>query len=441
MKIMNKLKVVIMMIFLMLLVSSCSYLEKPEAIEEENIVKEEVKIEEIEKVSFNTIESTFVRLDEIGSRLIGTEGNNSFSREIKTYLNDNFKDAELFLQPYTISLTDEYNVIVKSGSQQIVFSNTDSICKYINKGKLTETAKITNTLDNLDKSISYIFITDDIKKQDISKEYSNICLSLLVVDEIFLGQNVIKVKPDIPTIMNINKETAENLLNIKDTAEMTIDIKNKEIELENIIAVIKGKSSNNAIVVTSHMDTTTALGNNYSKGAIDNGSGNSLNLDLLRKVYEAGNTSNYDIVFALVNSEEGFLTRSSSGSMQLNDMLAQKYENILNINLDCLGEKNIDKLSYGFDGNVNSDMINYIITSQEIEGFNLEKAEYYTSDNLSFENSIYFYNFDYHGENRAIHTERDTFDMVDFNSLEKISVFVYNILSELIKLDGEALFK
>lgn len=440
----SKIKMSLVVIVILLVTSSCTNLtldEEPK--ENEEIVEEGIDYgsEEFVDNRYDSIENTIISLDKIGERLVGNDGNYNFVKELKEYLNSNFPEAELFIQPYTISLTTEYKVSISSEDNSITFDNFNSICKYINKGKLSESTIVTDTLEGLDSSKNYIFISEDYSLIEKSKSYENICLSLQSVDTIFLEQNVIKVKTDIPTIMNVDIITAEKLLEYKGEAiNLLIEIKNKEFELENIFAVIKGRQSNNAIAITSHIDSTTSLGNNYSKGAIDNGSGISINLDLLRKNYAKENTSNYDLIFAFVNSEEGFLLKSSSGSMVLNDLLSQKYENTLNVNVDCLGEKNIDILSYGFDGSINKNVIAEIIISQETEELKLEQAEYYTSDNLSFKNSIYFYNFDYHGENRAIHTENDTMKAIEINQLEQLSTIIFNILIEIIKLDYTVLF-
>jgi len=372
-KIINRYFVVLILISITLVASSCSNTQKSKQYIEEN--KNEVQEEVIKRNKYDTIESTLVSLDEIGSRLIGTEGNYKFSDELKTYLRENFSEAELFIQPYTMSLTNEYKVSISDGEETVSVDEEESLCKYINKAKLTESVIVTDVLNGLDNSCNYIFITEDEKLIEKSKEYKNICLSLLAVDEVYLYQNVIKVRTDIPTIMNINKTTAEELLSIKNkVVKLNIEIKNKEVELENIFVVIRGNESKNAIVVTSHIDSTTAKGINYSKGAIDNGTGISLNLDLLRNAYSNKNLSDYDLIFAFVNSEEGFLLKSSSGSMQLNNFLAQRYENILNINLDCLGEKDIDVLSYGYGGEIKSGKRRYYFRHNYFPG----KEQLYT---------------------------------------------------------------
>lgn len=442
-KINKKCLAILLLIFLVVFSSSCSKflgtkVEINQNDEKSTIVQED---ENTSKFKFNTISETQSSLDQIGTRLIGTEGNYLIVEELKGYFN-NFPDVEILSMPYSINLYDEYKVSVIAGGESIAFDSLNSICKLINDVKFNESVIITDTLDGLDKLLNYIFITDSEKLIEISKEYSNVCLSLLAVDQIFLGQNEIKVKTNIPTIMNVDKATAEKLLNINgQNAELKIEANTKDISLENVYAVIKGKKNSDAIVITSHIDTTTALGNNYSKGAIDNGSGISLNLDLFNKLYESKNESDYDVIFAFVNSEEGFLTRSYSGSMQLSASMSFKYDNVININLDCLGERNIDLLSYGYDGKINGSKLTEIISKQNIDKFTLELADYYTSDNLSFDNTIYFYNFDYHGENRAIHTERDNIDNIDIDSLESISDILFNVLTELLKLPKEELLK
>lgn len=441
MKINKKFLVVFLLILSVLFTSSCSkfFGVKVEIIENDEKSDVLQEAEKTKRLKFDTIADTQISLDQIGMRLIGTEGNYGLAEELKEYLKD-FPEAETVSQPYSMKLYDEYTVSIAAGTENIIFDSSNSICKLINDGKFNESVFITDTLTGLDTLSNYILITDSEELIEVSKEYRNVCLSLLAVDKICIGQNAIKAKTNIPTIMNVDKTTAQKLMSIKgQNAELKIEAKTKEINLENIYAIIKGKENTDAVVITSHIDTTTALGDNYSKGAIDNGSGISLNLDLFRKLYEGKNQSNYDIIFAFVNSEEGFLLKSSSGSMQLSASLSFKYENVININLDCLGEKNIGLLSYGYDGNINGNKLKEVINKQNTDKFKLELADYYTSDNLSFDNSIYFYNFDYHGENRIIHTERDTIDAVDMSSLEAISNIVFSVLIELIKLPIEEL--
>ena len=438
MKLYKKFLTVFLLILLVIISSSCSKYIGAQVDVNQNDEKN-TQQEAANASKFDTIADTHVSLDKIGTRLIGTDGNYILVEELKEYFK-NFPEAELVSIPYTIELYDEYSVSVETGAETITFDSNNSICKLINDSRFNESVIITDTLDGLDRLSSYIFVSDNEKLIETSKEYSNIYLSLLAVDKIYSGQNAIKVKTNIPTIMNVDKDIAEKLLNHKgQNAELKIEADTKEVNLENVYAVIKGNESSDAVVITSHTDSTTALGNNYSKGAVDNGSGISLNLDLFRKLYEIKNKSDYDVVFAFTNSEEGFLLKSYSGSMQLGASLSLKYNNVININLDCLGEKNIDLLSYGYDGNINGSKLTEIMNNQNIDNFRLEMVDYYTSDNLSFVNTIYFYNFDYHGENRAIHTEKDTIDAVDIEGLENISSILFNVFIELLKLPKEEL--
>ncbi len=192
MKIINRYFVVLILISITLVASSCSNTQKSKQYIEEN--KNEVQEEVIKRNKYDTIESTLVSLDEIGSRLIGTEGNYKFSDELKTYLRENFSEEELFIQPYTMNLTNEYKVSISDGEETVSFDEEESLCKYINKAKLTESVIVTDVLNGLDNSCNYIFITEDEKLIEKSKEYKNICLSLLAVDEVYLYQNVIKVR-------------------------------------------------------------------------------------------------------------------------------------------------------------------------------------------------------------------------------------------------------
>jgi len=444
----SKIVITLLILIIILCVTSCTAITKPmqngEIKTDSNIedVESTEKIIDSENNKYDTIKNTYDSLDKIGGRLIGTDENYLFAKELKMYMEENFKNTEIFVQPYSISLTEKYEVTISSGNDNITFNNEDSICKYINKSKINETDVIlTDSLNNLNEQSEYIFFTNDESLIESSKKLDNICLSLLIVDKIYLGQNAIKVKTDMPTIMNIDGITAEKLSDfVNKRIKLNVNLQNEEIELENIYAIIKGKESKNAIVITSHYDTTTAKGENYSKGAIDNGSGISLNLDLLKKFYNSNTNLNYDIVFSFVNSEEGFLLKTTSGGMQISNLMSQQYENVLNINLDCIGEKDIEVLSYGFDGDINKDMLNDIIASEANDFISLEKVDYYTSDNLNFNNSLYFYNFDYHGDNRAIHTENDKIDKIDIDKLEKISNILYEVIKQILQIDASSLF-
>jgi len=438
----------ITLIFLLSFSSCTAEIESNELVTEEDNEKEETStiekdVADKENYEFDTIKNTYTSLDKIGGRLIGTDSNYLFAKELKNYMNKNYKDAELNSQPYKINLTQKYEVNISNNENIITFNEKNSICKYINKSRLSEKGLlVTNSLENLKGNSNYIYFTDDESSIEESKKFDNVCISLLVVDKVFLGQNTIKVKTEIPTIMNIDMNTSEQLKELLNKSiDLNIDIENEELELENIFAIVKGKESSNAVVITSHYDSTTAKGNNYSKGAIDNGSGVSLNLSLLKKFYNNSKLYNYDVIFAFVNSEEGFLLKSTSGSMQLNNYLTKKYEKVLNVNLDCLGEKNIKGLNYGVDGNLNVPELEKIILTKTKEMFSIEKVDYYTSDNISFENSIYFYNFDYHGENRAIHTEKDDLAIVDIEMLEKLSNVIYEILEQILNTDASLIFK
>ena len=300
-KLYKKFLTVFLLILLVVISSSCSKYIGAQVDVNQNDEKN-TQQEAANASKFDTIADTHVSLDKIGTRLIGTDGNYILVEELKEYFK-NFPEAELVSIPYTIELYDEYSVSVETGAETITFDSNNSICKLINDSRFNESVIITDTLDGLDRLSSYIFVSDNEKLIETSKEYSNIYLSLLAVDKIYSGQNAIKVKTNIPTIMNVDKDIAEKLLNHKgQNAELKIEADTKEVNLENVYAVIKGNESSDAVVITSHTDSTTALGNNYSKGAVDNGSGISLNLDLFRKLYEIKNKSDYDVVFAFTNS-------------------------------------------------------------------------------------------------------------------------------------------
>ncbi|NLZ46804.1 MAG: hypothetical protein GX896_08955, partial [Clostridiales bacterium] len=152
MKINKKCLAILLLIFLVVFSSSCSKFlgTKVEINQNDDKNKVEQEDENTSKFKFNTISETQGSLDQIGTRLIGTEGNYLIVEQLKGYFN-NYPDVEILSIPYSINLYDEYKVSVIAGGESIAFDSLNSICKLINDVKFNESVIITDTLDGMDK--------------------------------------------------------------------------------------------------------------------------------------------------------------------------------------------------------------------------------------------------------------------------------------------------
>lgn len=101
---------------------------------------------------------------------------------------------------------------------------------------------------------------------------------------------------------------------------------NEEIKLNNIVAKVSGKNNKKAIVITAHIDS-------FGKGVLDNASGVGTALkiaDILKN-----DIPNYDVIFCITNAElQGFI-----GSKYFINDIKSKYDNLYNVNIDCIGLK------------------------------------------------------------------------------------------------------
>ncbi len=118
-------------------------------------------------------------------------------------------------------------------------------------------------------------------------------------------------------------------------------------EKSNVVGLIKGTNhseKSKAVVITAHFDH---IGRGFNPkddktihpGAVDNASGTAVLLRIAHKIkkkYQKETPFETDIIVAAVNHEEiGYI-----GSRALINDIKDRYKNIYNINIDCVGVKN-----------------------------------------------------------------------------------------------------
>ena len=128
--------------------------------------------------------------------------------------------------------------------------------------------------------------------------------------------------------------TEAGLEKLKAAAE--IRIRNRceyaDTQQNNLVAVMRGKSSNRALVLGAHFDHLGGIGGSYYQGAIDNAAGVATLLATAQALAQTQIQSECDIVFCAFNGEE----QGRKGSVALAPALAEEYAELAMINLDCV---------------------------------------------------------------------------------------------------------
>lgn len=107
----------------------------------------------------------------------------------------------------------------------------------------------------------------------------------------------------------------------------------REAMVDNVVGVLPGGDGNarDALLITAHFDHVGGYGDSIYRGALDNASGTAFMLEVMRQLAAAGNTAEYDIVFAAFNGED----MQMGGSKYLASHLPYDTVNVLNF--DCVG--------------------------------------------------------------------------------------------------------
>lgn len=157
------------------------------------------------------------------------------------------------------------------------------------------------------------------------------------------------------------------------------------ININNIIGKISGENNKKAIILTAHFDAV------YN-GAVDNASGVSAVIEIAKNLKEFSKTNklNQDVIFLMTNAELYGYRGSEEFILKLPEL---EYDNIYNINVDCIGVKD----SYNSNG-LGLKNISHIEESEKLySGIKeiLEEYEIDYTDDFSTEKSKLAYDQGY----------------------------------------------
>ncbi|WP_427339867.1 M28 family metallopeptidase [Caloranaerobacter sp. DY30410] len=368
----------------------------------------------------------YLTSDQCNGRLVGTKGN----RLAQDYIVKKFK--EYGLKPYNGTYYHSYpQTLVNINDVKFELILPNNVIRRFKNGKDYKV----NFFNKIDLKLP--IYTENINGEDciiLAKKYdvikklnqeSNI-KGFILLNETFCNQVLTERAQNEKIILDVTKEVYDIL---KDSTgqqvSISMDYEKKVIEENNIIGVIPGKVRDEAILITAHLDHVGGIGDRVWRGAVDNASGISVLLDILKRLSEYANTNqlNKDLIFCAINGEEAGLVGSHNLALLLND----DYIKIENINLDCVGQKGKDKVMIDSKGTIESNSIaNKIKEFIEDKGMKAEiTTKEFCSDHISFENAV---NISTGADINVIHTTIDNLDKLDIVYMNKIS----KILSEFL---------
>jgi hypothetical protein len=420
---MQKKKLIYIILCIILILSGCSIDSNGKNLSiESNKLEESVNSTEPENESIIKESLEYLISDECNGRLIGTEGN----RLAQEYIASKFK--EYGLKPYEESYYLPYEQVISrinNSKVKLQLKLPDGKIKDFTYGKDFIESKICN------EEIEYPVYTEveNNKNCIVMVESFKTAIQLLNKDNV--KGILVKYKELIRTPPTPQKHSNKNIFYItEDTyntlkensgqlVKLSMDYKDEKVTLNNIIGKIPGKDGSKAILITAHLDHVGGIGDFIFRGALDNSSGVSILLEVAKKLgeYSKENTFSRDIIFCATNSEETYFT----GSKCISQKLSLDYKDFIDINLDCIGEKNRNQLIIDSKKNEKTkefarNVADYFNESdiKTVVSYN----SYESSDHISFTKSILITTgFD----SGYLHKVIDTIDKLNIQFMEKVA--------------------
>lgn len=381
----------------------------------------------------NIIKETldFLTSDECSGRMTGTEGNEL----AQDYIVNRLK--EYGVEPYEGDFYHKFNQTMNYEKQEKVklklYTKEGNIKElkygsdFINGSLFKEQLELPVYFEpNMDK---HILVIEELEEVQKTIDDENIKGLLVLTDEI--NRNIIKNQNNKRKPMFfITKGTYDSIeKNVGQTVIMSMDYETRDMEESNVVGVIKGENSNKAILISAHLDHLGSIGDSIWRGAIDNASGIAVLLDIAQTLKENVDTDelNVDIIFCAFNSEEAGLI----GSKSISNELQKKYSELININIDCIGEKNksiyIDSRVSDISKELSNSLKQFLVKNNYDVTVTQGK---FPSDHINFTNGI---NISTDITNSPLHTLNDTVDKLDLEYMESISENIAKFIINYIK--------
>ena len=236
-----------------------------------------------------------------------------------------------------------------------------------------------------------------------------------------LGINTHNIQGTLPRI-NMIRTVYDR---IKSAAMLDIQYTFSEttVTASNVVGAIPGKDRTKAVVISAHFDGVGDQAGNRLPCALDNASGVAA-VELVMSQM-AGTEPPYDVIIAFTNAEESRLT----GAYDLAGRLTYQYDDLYNINVDCVG---IEGLSFPMQSTSENSEVLYQMMEEKLSanGFATSQEVYGSSDYVAFQQSgipSVCLGTPVIG---VIHTVNDTQDRIDTDVIRGIAEVIVDFIVE-----------
>ena len=216
----------------------------------------------------------------------------------------------------------------------------------------------------------------------------------------------------------------------------------ENLNLSNVVGKLNGTNNKKAIIITSHFDA-------WCNGALDNASGVATTFRIINKLKKDIDTITlkYDVIFVMTNAEMAQFI----GSQNFVEDIIPIYDDIYNINIDCVGAKSagplaLKNISRIEDSSILYDSLKETLKENNIEysdTFSTDKVEYFynnnsgVSDYFSFEkNGIPNIHIAQQGISDLILNDNDNPENLDFNKIDILGDTLAKFIQQ-INLDSQ----
>ena len=289
----------------------------------------------------------------------------------------------------------------------IVIKNTSKVS--------TPTPKVNNNIPNTEEIINYL-CSETINDRAIGTEGNKLVTTYI--------ENLFKA-------LELNPVFSDSFLN-------NFYYESENLNLSNVAGKLNGTNNNKAIIITSHFDA-------WCNGALDNASGVATTFRIINKLKNDINTIplKYDVIFVMTNAEMAQFI----GSQNFVEDIIPIYDDIYNINIDCVGAKSagplaLKNISRIEESSILYDSLKEILKENNIEysdTFSTDKVEYFynnnsgVSDYFSFEkNGIPNIHIAQQGISDLILNDNDKPENLDFNTIDILGDTLAKFIQQII---------
>ncbi|WP_195985483.1 M28 family peptidase [Clostridium sp. D33t1_170424_F3] len=379
-----------------------------------------------ENAIFNDM--TFLTSEQANGRLTGTEGNEA----ARDYIAEQFQSAGLDFYGAAQNYFFDYEQTTHDPARQtqiLEISFSDGTKKEYRAGQdipclLDDSAQGLSgplTSDRNDPDLNNRIFLQPMGETQNSPEA---CLGIIQENNRLNALAVSGSVPLIPVPSPVFSELQQNGV----SAEAKGALISEKQTVQNVVGVKKGKTGKRAIVIGAHFDHVGSYGDSIYRGALDNASGTSVLLELIRLTAQPDFPAlESDLIFCAFNGEESLMQGSNAFAQSL---AGSAYQTINMINVDCVGAPSVGQLIVEEDGNKELTEKLQIFLNQE--GISCTLGAAGASDYTSFTAyQIPSAGLATENESQATHILDDTMGQIDLDLLRQLAEKLCGFLPQL----------